>query len=267
MANTQRGFGLAAAVPQDVIVAAAAAVQERGYHSFWLNNPPGADALPPLGAVAARVAALWLGVGVIPLASRGPEEIVRGVRQHDLPLDRIYLGIGSGGGPGGVERVARGIEVIRSGLDCPLVIGALGPKMCRLAGARGDGVLLNWLTPQFARRATAWVREGAEGAGRPRPRLLAYVRVALGDAALSRLRREAASYEAIPQYAAHFARMGASGLDTAVAGGTAAELQEGLAAWNGVVDEVVVRAITASDTLGDVRALLDAAAPQPGDPP
>jgi alkanesulfonate monooxygenase SsuD/methylene tetrahydromethanopterin reductase-like flavin-dependent oxidoreductase (luciferase family) len=248
-------------MPGDVILAAANAAQEHGYHSFWLNNPPGDDALGPLGEAAQTAAFIWLGVGIIPLSDRRPEEIVQGIRQNKVPQDRFYLGLGSGSGPGGVERVAEGVRAIRSELECQLVVAALGPRMCRLAGREADGVLLNWLTPEFARTAVEWVREGAEEAGKPTPRLMAYVRAALGDEATARLQREARSYEAIPHYAAHFKRMGAPAMDTAVTGSTPQKVQQGLAAWDGLVDEVVVRAVAAQDTVEDVMRILEAAKP------
>ncbi|MBV9279789.1 MAG: LLM class flavin-dependent oxidoreductase [Chloroflexi bacterium] len=260
--HTERGIGLAAALPEEVALAAAEAAQDRGYHSFWLNNPPGANALVALGRAAQRATSIWLGVGVIPLSDQPADETVRRVRESLLPEDRFYLGIGSGAAGGGVERVAEGIEAVRAAaLACPVVVAALGPRMCRLAGAQADGVLLNWLTPDFARAAIEWVREGADAAGRPMPRVMAYVRTALSDRAADRLRREAGNYEAIPQYAAHFKRMGVSAAATAVTGAAPEDVRRGLAAWDGVVDEVVVRAITASDTVEDVMPLLEAAAP------
>jgi alkanesulfonate monooxygenase SsuD/methylene tetrahydromethanopterin reductase-like flavin-dependent oxidoreductase (luciferase family) len=132
-----------------------------------------------------------------------------------------------------------------------------------VAGAAADGVLFNWLTPQFATRAIAWVQEGAQEAGREVPRLMAYVRTALGDEAIARLQREAATYEKYPAYAAHFRRMGTSAMGTAIAATTPDEIQQALAAWDGLVDDVVVRAITGHDTTEDVLRLVEAARPTP----
>lgn len=258
--KTQRGFGLAASVPAEVSEAAALAVQDGGYSSFWLNNPPGAHALQTLGEISTRIT-LWLGVGVIPLSHYDAAQIERDLNENDLPLDRFYLGLGSGGGSGGVERVAEGVRAIRPQLDCRIVVAALGPRMCRLAGEIADGVLFNWLTPDFARQSIAWVQEGAERASKPVPWLQAYVRVALGDQASRRLEGEAANYQAIPAYAAHFARMGKSAMGTAVTGATPQAIQDGLARWNDVVDEVVIRAITAHDSSDEVSRLIEAARP------
>lgn len=256
---TQRGLGLPVAAPEGVIHAAAVAVEENNYHSFWLNNPPGSHALAVLGDVSGRASAIWLGVGVIPLSAVSAQDIIRQARSNNVPLERLYLGIGSGSA--GIDRVAGAIHLIKTELNCQLVLAALGPRMCRLAGTRADAVLLNWLTPEFARRSIEWVRESAQEAGKPTPRLMAYVRAALGEVAIARLRKEAGNYESIPQYSSHFKRMGVSAMDTTVTGATEGEIQEGLAVWNGIVDEVVVRAVPEQDTVDEVRRIIFAARP------
>lgn len=260
--TTGRGLGLAVAIPKDVVLAAGTVVEESGYNSFWLNNPPGADALSVLGEVAPLTPSLQLGVGVIPLTGLDPEQIAVNVQRANVPVDRLYLGIGSGAGPGGRQRVEAGIQRLRTGYHGHLVVAALGPKMCRLAGAEADGVLFNWLTPDFAARSIAWVRDGADEAGRTLPRLFAYVRVGLGADAIARLRTEAATYESYPAYAAHFKRMGVSAMDTTIAARTPEDIQSALAAWDGLVDETVVRAITAHDTSDEVLELVAAARPR-----
>ncbi|MGH7402117.1 MAG: LLM class flavin-dependent oxidoreductase, partial [Candidatus Rokuibacteriota bacterium] len=132
------------------------------------------------------------------------------------------------------------------------------PKMCRLAGEVADGVLFNWLTPEYAKRSAELVRAGAAAAKRPVPKLYAYVRVALGPAA-ERLADEGGRYDAIPAYHAHFVRMGVKPLDTAIAATSPDGIKEALKAWDGAVDEIVLRAITAKDTVDDHLALVRAA--------
>ncbi len=259
--STRRGLGLRVDISPEVIREAAIAAQEQGYTSFWLNNPPQLRTLDVLGRIAPVASRIRLGVGVVPLSNHRPEDIVRQVRQNVVPLDRLYLGVGSGSGAGAVERVAQGIQALRSELDCCLVIAALGPRMCRLAGAEADGVLFNWLTPQWARQSAAWVREGAERAGKPMPRTMAYVRGAQGPAAMARLEREAENYAAIPHYRAHFERMGTPAFETAITGETPGDIQHGLDAWGGVVDEVIVRVIAADDSVEHITDLVRAARP------
>jgi alkanesulfonate monooxygenase SsuD/methylene tetrahydromethanopterin reductase-like flavin-dependent oxidoreductase (luciferase family) len=134
--------------------------------------------------------------------------------------------------------------------------------MCRLAGELGDAVLLNWLTPEYANISAQLVRDAAEKAGRQSPRIMAYVRASLGEEASARLREEAQRYESYPKYASHFARMGASAFDTSIAAANQDELQSRLAAWDGVVDEIVIRGITAEGTDEQVLELVHKAAPE-----
>ena len=151
-----------------------------------------------------------------------------------------------------------GVAAIRKSLTTRVIVAALGPKMCELAGQVADGVLFNWLTPEYARRSAELVRAGAKAAGRPMPRTYAYVRVALGPAAAERLNDEGGRYAAIPAYGAHFARMGAKPVDTAIAATSPEGIRTALAAWHGAVDEVVLRAIVANDTVEDHLTLLRA---------
>jgi len=133
--------------------------------------------------------------------------------------------------------------------------------MCRLAGEVADGVLFNWLTPEYARESAGRVREGAAAAKRPVPRLCVYVRVALGPEASDRLQEEGNRYAGVPAYGANFARMGLKPVETAIAAENPGAIKRGLARWQGAVDEVVIRAITAKDTVEDHLALVRAAAP------
>jgi alkanesulfonate monooxygenase SsuD/methylene tetrahydromethanopterin reductase-like flavin-dependent oxidoreductase (luciferase family) len=254
------GFALFAGVSPEIIRAAAREAEALAYSSFWVNHPGATDGLATLSEAAKATRRIELGVGVIPLHTRGPESIAAGVRAHTLPLGRLLLGVGSPN-PGSLARVRAGVAELRGMLDTRLVIAALGPKMCRLAGEVGDGVLLNWVNPEHARRSAELVREGAAAAGRPVPKLFAYVRLALGAAAHERLRGEANRYAAIPAYGANFERMGVKPETTAIAAHAPEEIAPALAKWRGVVDEVVLRAITATDTVDETVALVRAARP------
>src|SRR5213596_1590587 len=245
------GFALFAGAAPEILRASAREAEGLGYSSFWVNHPGATDGLAALALAAGETRRIELGIGVIPLHTRGPDSIVQGVHANGLPLDRLLLGVGSPN-PGALTRVREGIAALRSQLASRLVVAALGPQMCRVAGEVADGVLFNWLTPEHARRSAEWVRAGAVAAGRQPPRLFAYVRVALGAAAGERLREEGARYAAIPAYAAHFARMGVKPVETAIAARSAEELAPALAKWHGAVDEIVLRAVTATDTEHDL---------------
>src|SRR5262249_18387275 len=145
--------------------------------------------------------------------------IAEGVKGAGLPADRLLLGVGSPN-PSALARVRAGVAALRAALPARMVVAALGPQMCRLAGELADGVLLNWLTPDHARQSAEWVRAGAAAAHRSAPRLFGYVRFALGPGAVARVEAEGARYTAIPAYAAHFQRMGVAPVETAVAAET-----------------------------------------------
>ena len=269
MADSRRGFGVAAAISPEVIRAAAQLAESLGYHSFWVNDTPNGDGLEALAQAASVTTRITLGVGVIPLSRRPADEIVGQLRSMDgtsgtlrLPLDRLWLGVGSGaGGVGAMQRTREGLETLKRDANTTVFVSALGPRMAHLAGEMADGVLFNWLTPEFAHTANDWVREGARSAGRDVPILASFVRSALGAASAKRLADEANRYGGIPQYADHFKRMGVEPVETGIRGETADEIQQGLARWDGVLDEVVVRSITPNDTLEETLALVRAAAP------
>ena len=256
--GTARGFAVFAGVSPEIIRESAREAEALGYASFWVNHPGPVDGLGSLAHAATETRRVDLGVGVIPLHTRGPESIGDGVRAHALPPARLLLGVGSPN-PGALQRVRDGVAALRAGVPTRIVVAALGPRMCGLAGEVADGVLFNWLTPEYARRSAELVRAGARAAGRPAPRLYAYVRVALGAAAAERLADEGGRYDAIPAYHAHFERMGVKPVDTAIAAASPAAIKTALAAWDGAVDEVVLRAITAQDTVEAHLALVRAA--------
>lgn len=262
MTTGERGFGVAGALSPSVVGDLAAAAEAAGYRSFWVNDTPGGDGLAALRAAAATTATIRLGVGVIPLDRQRPEAIAARIAELGLPVDRLTIGVGSGGAEGGLARVRAGVPTLRERTAATIVVGALGPKMCRVAGEVADGALLNWLTPAYVRPSIDVVRRAARAAGRPSPRVDGYVRTALGDEAIARLRDEGERYASFPAYAAHFARMTAAPMETAVTGSAPDQIARGLAAFGDALDETVVRGITAEDRLEPYLALLAAAAPR-----
>ena len=271
MADSRRGFGVAAAVAPDVIRGAAQLAESLGYHSFWVNDNDQGDGLEGLAQAASMTSTIKLGVGVIALSRRSADQIVERLRQLDgseggearLPLDRLWLGVGSGaGGQGALERVRSGLETLNRDANTTVFISALGPRMSRLAGEAAAGVLFNWLTPEFAGRATGWVRQGAERAGRPVPVLASYVRVSLGEAGAQRMAKEAARYNSVPSYGDHFRRMGVEPVSVGVSGETPDDIRTALDRWDGLLDEIVVRSITPNDTLEETLELVRAGAPR-----
>jgi alkanesulfonate monooxygenase SsuD/methylene tetrahydromethanopterin reductase-like flavin-dependent oxidoreductase (luciferase family) len=257
-----RGFGVAGALSHDVIRTLASAAEAAGYHAFWVNDTPQGDGLASLRVAAEVTTEILLGVGVIPLDRQPADVIARRVKELDLPQQRLIVGIGSGNQRGGLSRVEESAATLQEQLEAPIVVGALGPKMCAVAGRSSDGVLLNWLTAEYVAPSAAVVNAAAQGAGRPRPLILGYVRTVYGPGARDIFAEEAGRYGGYPAYAANFTRMGTPAEATAVIGDTAAEIQAGLAPFAHELDETVVRAITGEESGDAYMALLEAAAPQ-----
>ena len=255
-----RGFALFAGTTPEIIRASGKEAETLGYSSFWVNHPGPVDGLAALAHAAGETKRIELGIGVIPLHTRGPEAIVQGVRATALPLDRLLLGVGSPN-PKSLSRVRDGVASLKSQLKTRVIVAALGPKMCRLAGEIADGVLFNWLTPEHARVSAGWVRDGAQAADRKPPTLFAYVRLALGGKGCDKLAEEGGRYAAIAAYGAHFDRMGVKPVETCIAAQKPEEIAKALAKWQGAVDEVVLRAITGDDTMEENLALIRAAKP------
>jgi alkanesulfonate monooxygenase SsuD/methylene tetrahydromethanopterin reductase-like flavin-dependent oxidoreductase (luciferase family) len=105
----------------------------------------------------------------------------------------------------------------------PVYLGALGPKMLRLAGELADGAALNWCTPEQIAWSRERIAEGAATAGRDASeiRVVEYIRVCVDedeDAAKRALARATMGYalgatvpterERAFSYRAHFERMG-----------------------------------------------------------
>jgi alkanesulfonate monooxygenase SsuD/methylene tetrahydromethanopterin reductase-like flavin-dependent oxidoreductase (luciferase family) len=261
-----RGFGVEAALGHDVVRELAPAAERAGYRTFWVNDEADGDGLAALSAAAAVTTTIRLGVGAIPLDRQGPERIASRVRELALPVERLALGVGSGHAAGGLERVRNGVAALRDAIDATLVVAAIGPRMLALAGEIADGVLLDWPAPSYVADAAAIVARGAAENQRPRPWIGGYVFTAVGNPGIAQLRSEAEHYAAIPSYAAHFARMAVEPMETVAHGQDAASLGRGLALYDAVLDETVVRAVVAREAataLGYLDLLL-AAAPGTG---
>ncbi|MBM4439519.1 MAG: LLM class flavin-dependent oxidoreductase [Candidatus Rokubacteria bacterium] len=255
------GFALFAATAPEIIRACAREAEALGYRSFWVNHPGKTDGLASLAHAAAETARVDLGVGVIPLNTRGPESIIEGVKAQKLPLPRLLLGVGSPN-PGSLQRVRDGVAALKAAFQTRVIIAALGPKMCHLAGEVADGVLFNFITPAHAKKSVEMVKAGAAAAQRQPPRMSSYVRLSLGAAALPNMQAEADRYGAIPAYAANFERMGVKPIETTIAASTEADIKAAIGTWQASgVDELIFRAIVATDTAEENLKLVRAAKP------
>ena len=258
------GFGVVGGLDRSLLEALAREVASLGYGVFWINDGgrPGADGLAGLAVVAEAAPTLDLGVGVVPLDRRTPADIARRVTELALPLDRLRLGVGSGGARTGTLRLVRdGVGGLRDLLpNARIFISALGPRMSRLAGEVADGVLFNWAVPERLVEVSALVDEGAAAAGRARPERWAYVRAAVGPGARERIAQEARTYARSGPYGRAFEAMGRAWEEFGVADG---DLTAQLRPYRAVLDGVVVRALPPEWTLEHALAIARAAAPDP----
>jgi alkanesulfonate monooxygenase SsuD/methylene tetrahydromethanopterin reductase-like flavin-dependent oxidoreductase (luciferase family) len=258
---SQRAFGVAAGLDPAVAVPLAARCEELGYHSIWSNDHPGAKGLETLAEFARETESIGLGVAVIALDKRSIEEIAGDIERLDLDRDRLWLGVGAGHERRPLTAMREALPRLREALPgVKLVMAAMGPKMCALAGAEYDAAFFNWMTPEFAAGARSQVELGAHEAGRDVPPIFGYVRTAVGEDAERRLAKEESFYRDLHEgYRRHFARLGEPEGTVGVAAPTPEAAQRELSAY-GALDVPVVRGL-ASARVEAMVALAEATAP------
>jgi alkanesulfonate monooxygenase SsuD/methylene tetrahydromethanopterin reductase-like flavin-dependent oxidoreductase (luciferase family) len=259
-----RGFGVAAGLDPEIATPLAARCEELGYRSVWSNDTPMAEGLETLAAFAQGTSAIDLGVAVIAIDRRTPDEIAARIEDLGLPRERLWLGVGTGFSSKPLTAMRDHLPALRDALgDIRLVMAAMGPKMCAFAGAEFDGVFFNWMTPRFAAAAREHVERGASEARRDAPPVMGYVRTAIGDDAQKRLAKEEGFYRDLHDgYRNHFERLGEPAGTVGVAEPDAGPAQAKLAEFD-ALDLTVVRGL-ASANLEAMSALAEQAAP--GDP-
>lgn len=260
--HPRTAFGITATDRGD-IARLGTTVESLGYDELWVNDTVRGDGLATLARVAPATTTLSLAVGVIALSEQSPAVIAGRVARASIPPHRLTLGVGSGS--------SRSLDLVRSAVaelrrllpEGSIAVAAVGPRMAHLAGGVADAVVANWALPDRLGELREMVAAGAAEAGRPVPRLVAYVRTAVGPRAEERLRAEMDSYARV---GAHYTRAFAEQRDRLV--GVALEsadqsaVSEALAPYRSVVDTVVVRGLPATDT---VESWLEVARAAAGD--
>ncbi len=257
-----RGFGVAAGLDPEVARPLAARCAELGYGSMWSNDHPGAKGLETLAEFAAAAPALDLGVAVIALDRTPPEAIAADVERLGLDPARLWLGVGAGFSERPLTKMRESLPELRERLPgVRLVLAAMGPKMCALAGAEFDGVFFNWMTPGFAAGAREKVEAGARERGRDTPPVFGYVRTAVGPDAAARLAKEESFYRDLHKgYRDHFDRLAEPEGTVGVAAADRDDALARLSAYEGPLDTIVVRGL-ASAKVEAMTAVATAAAP------
>jgi alkanesulfonate monooxygenase SsuD/methylene tetrahydromethanopterin reductase-like flavin-dependent oxidoreductase (luciferase family) len=207
-----------------------------GYRAMFMPEVGSRDVLAALTGIAGETGGLLLGSGVLPLPARSPQLLAQaGATVQDRSNGRLILGIGAGPAVrGALDRLRATVAMLRDAFagetattpegepfrlalvpasPPPIWIAALGPRAMRLAGEVGDGVLLNWCTPERVARARVELDEGASAVGRDPAEVTVgvYVRACVhadADIASLAVRTAAGQYASYPAYAHQFARMG-----------------------------------------------------------
>ena len=233
---TGTGFALRDPYPWGHLSGLARIGESLGYRAMFMPEVGSRDVLAALTGIAGETAELLLGSGVLPLPARSPQLLAQaGATVQDRSNGRLILGIGTGPAVrGALDRLRATVAMLRDAFagetattpegerfrlalvpasPPPIWIAALGPRAMRLTGAVGDGVLLNWCTPERVARARVELDEGAAAAGREPAEVSVgvYVRACVyadADAASLAVRTAAGQYASYPAYARQFARMG-----------------------------------------------------------
>jgi probable F420-dependent oxidoreductase len=260
-------------------------VEAAAYAGLWVPENKGREVFTQLGALAATTERISLGPGIANIFTRTPTVLAQaGATLDQVSGGRAWLGLGTGhqptledghgirfGRPLGrmrdavriIRAILRGepvpettvgarafrLETVPPRPELPIYVAALGPRMCELAGELADGVILNWATPDYVRRAVERVRAGAARAGRdPASVTIAcYLRVCAGapPAVMRRaLAREIARYIDMPFYRQMFDAAGFAAHTPAVAAAYPRDSEEAAAL---VADEMLAALTVAGD--------------------
>ena len=238
--------------PPREVAAEAAAAEEQGFSSAWCTHiTRGIDSLTTIAAAAGMTSQIELGVGVVPSYPRHPMALAQSAATvQALAGGRFVLGVGVSHRP--VIEGMHGLDyssqighlreylTVLNGLladgsvhfegehyrvhgeftvpgtsSVPVIVGALAAGMCRLGGELADGVT-TWLAgPKSLEEVVVpAVTGGAEAAGRPAPRVLAGIPVAVDtdrERARAATARTFGRYGTLVNYRRLFEREGVDG--------------------------------------------------------
>jgi F420-dependent oxidoreductase-like protein len=247
----------------DGLVATAKRYEAAGFDNLWMANIFGLDAINALAIVGRETSRITLGTAVVPTYPRHPVAIAQqALTTQAAAKGRFSLGIGlshkivienmlgfsydkparhmkeylevlaplcRGEGvqyQGEQYKVAAQLQVPGAS-RVPILVAALGPTMLKLTGRLADGTI-TWMTGArtLAEHIAPTIGKAARDAGRPEPRIVAGLPIALcRDAASAReiVAKAFEIYGTLPSYRAMLDREGAAGPgDVALVGDEAA---------------------------------------------
>ena len=247
------GLGARGERTVDGLIARGQQLEALGFASVWMPNAFGFDAVGVLGAIGRATERIEVGTAVIPTFPRHPVMLAQqALTAQALARGRFTLGVGLShksmmedslgipyqhparhmreylavlapllqGEPadfrGDEYRVAASLAVADAP-PVPLLVAALGPAMLRLTGALADGTITSWVGPRTLESyLVPALRAAAAEAGRPAPRIVAGMSIALtgaaeAEAARQQLAQQVAWYNDLPSYRAMLDREGVDG--------------------------------------------------------
>jgi F420-dependent oxidoreductase-like protein len=254
----------------DAIRAEARRAAAEGFASYWLSQAMGPDSLVALAVVGAETPKIELGTSIVPLYGRHVLVLAaQALTANAAAGGRLVLGIGPSHQPvveglygesyarpftrtrealaalrallsgeavdlAGEEVRARGRLALEAP-PVPVLVAALGPRMLELAGREAAGTIL-WMVGARTVRAhvAPRIREAAQAAGRPEPRIVAGVPVCVTDdvaAARAFAAQKLRVYGALPAYRAMLEREGVGGPEDLLVAGSAAKVRDQLAEY------------------------------------
>jgi 5,10-methylenetetrahydromethanopterin reductase len=296
------GIGDIAGVPGDLdgLVAQAKSAEADGFASGWFANIFGMDAIIACALCGRETTRIELGTAVVPTFPRHPVAMAQAaLSAQAVARGRFSLGIGLSHqiviegmlgmsfarpyshmkeylavlGPlirtGSVSHAGEEYRVnaqvaVPGAKPCPILVAALAPKMLALAGREADGTI-TWMTgPRTVREHTVpRIREAAAKAGRPAPRVVVGLPIAVTtDIAGAResAARQFQIYGSLPSYRAMLDREGAEGPGDVVIAGDESRVEEQLhrLAGAGATDFLAIpfRVGKDGDVVARTRALL-----------
>jgi len=254
------------------------AAENQGFASMWLPQIPGyLDAMTSISLIGFVTERIELGTAVVPVQTRHPISMAQQALTTQMACGgRFTLGLGpshhwviedqfgltyerparlmrgylevlnaAAAGPGRVD-VENELFRVHSPLDVtdadamPILLAALAPVMLRLAGEHASGTVL-WMADERAieEHVVPRITKAASDAGRPAPRIVACVPVALCrpqdvDAARRHTSRTLGHAEDSPNYIRLLERGDATDVGDVLAAGEEAEVRDRLGRFRDV---------------------------------
>jgi F420-dependent oxidoreductase-like protein len=211
------------------LVESAREIERAGLDSVFLAQAFAFDALTALAVMGRAGITLELGTAVVPTYPRHPValaeqaltvqvacggRLVLGVGpSHREMMERVY-GVSFTGVPAHVERYLTALHdametgrpplAVEGAVRCPILLGALGPAMLRIAGTIADGTVTARAGPRtLGTHIVPAINAAARRAGRPAPRVAACVPFCVTDDVETARDRTNAEYAGSANYASY----------------------------------------------------------------